>query len=133
MDILSEGGGENIMYVDDEEGLAILGQEFLEDMGYAVTPVFSSREALRLFSADPQKYDMVVTDQTMPEMSGVEMAIAMKQISPETPVVLCSGSRMSLDSPGVSESSICEVLLKPEVFDRLPQLLSRLFMHKSDR
>ncbi|MCF6177934.1 MAG: PAS domain S-box protein [Geopsychrobacter sp.] len=129
MDILAEGGGEHIMYVDDEEGLAILGQEFLEDMGYSVTPLFSSREALDTFRADPQKYDLVVTDHTMPGMTGVEMAVEMAKISPETPVVLCSGFKMSLDSPGVAETSICEVLLKPEVFDRLPQVLSRLFNH----
>jgi len=133
MEQLPESGSEHILYVDDEEGLATLGQEFLEDMGYTVTPMFSSREALNLFRADPQKFDLVVTDQTMPEMTGVEMAIEMKQISPDTPVVLCSGFKMSLDSPGVRESSICEVLLKPEVFDRLPQLLSQLFADKRGR
>ncbi len=127
MDILPGGGSEHILYVDDEEGLAILGQEFLEDMGYTVTPMFSSVEALAAFRAEPQRFDLVVTDQTMPEMTGVEMAVEMAKISPETPVVLCSGFRMSLESPGVAESSICEVLLKPEVFDKLPLVLRRLF------
>lgn len=126
MEMQPEGGNEHILYVDDEEGLAILGQEFLEDLGYTVTPVFSSVKALEVFRAEPQKYDLVVTDQTMPEMSGVEMACEMAKISPETPVVLCSGFKMSLDSPGVAETSIREVLLKPEVFDRLPEVLRRL-------
>jgi DNA-binding NtrC family response regulator len=130
MEQLATGGGEHILYVDDEEGLAILGQEFLEDMGYTVSPVFSSQAALNLFRQDPKKFDLVVTDQTMPGMTGVEMAIEMARISPETPVILCSGFKMSLDSPGVSDSSICEVLLKPEVFDKLPELLNRLFAGK---
>lgn len=126
MELMSGGGSEHIMYVDDEEGLAILGQEFLEDMGYTVTPMFSSIEALAAFTADPQQYDLVVTDQTMPEMTGVEMAIELAKISPETPVVLCSGFKMTLDSPGIGQSSIREVLLKPEVFDKLPALLRQL-------
>lgn len=127
MEILPEGGNEHIMYVDDEEGLALLGQEFLEDMGYTVTPMFSSVEALAAFKANPQQYDLVVTDHTMPKMTGVEMAVEMAKISPGTPVVLCSGFKMSLDSPGVSDSSIREVLLKPEVFDKLPPVIRRLF------
>ncbi len=126
MDALPRGGSEHIMYVDDEEGLAILGQEFLEDMGYTVTPMFSSVTALAAFAAVPKKYDLVVTDHTMPGMTGVEMAVAMAKISPTTPIVLCSGFEMSLDSPGVSKSSIREVLLKPEIFDKLPQALRRL-------
>ncbi len=126
MEILSEGGNEHIMYVDDEEDLALLGQEFLEDIGYIVTPMFSSTEALKEFKDNPQNYDLIVTDHTMPKMTGVEMAIEMAKISPETPVVLCSGFKMSLTSPGVSESSIREVLLKPEVFDKLPIVLRRL-------
>ena len=89
--------------------------------------MFSSVEALAEFRAESQKFDLVVTDQTMPEMTGVEMAVEMAKISPETPVVLCSGFKMSLESPGVSQSSICEVLLKPDVFDKLPQLLRRVF------
>ncbi len=124
---LPAGGNEHIMYVDDEEGLAVLGQEFLEDLGYTVTPMFSSVEALATFRAEPEKYDLIVTDYTMPELTGINMAQEMAKISPATPVVLCSGFKMTLDSPGISESSICAVLLKPEVFDKLPQLLRQLF------
>lgn len=127
MDALPVGGNEHIMYVDDEEGLVILGQEFLEDLGYTVTPMSSGVKALEAFRAEPHKFDLVVTDQTMPEISGVEMAIEMAKISPETPVVLCSGHSMSLDSPGVAETSIREVLLKPEVFDKLPDVMRRIF------
>ncbi len=126
MEVLPGGGSEHIMYVDDEEGLAILGQEFLEDLGYVVTPVFNSVEALEKFRAEPDRYDLVVTDQTMPGMTGVEMAIEMAKISPETPVVLCSGFKMTLDSSGIAESSIREVLLKPEMFDKLPRVLRQL-------
>ncbi len=126
MEVLPGGGSEHIMYVDDEEGLAILGQEFLEDMGYTVTPVFSSIEALAAFRAEPDKYDLIVTDQTMPDMSGVELAQEIEKIAPGTPVVLSSGLKMTLESPGIAETSIREVLLKPEVFDRLPGVLRQL-------
>lgn len=127
MDVLPGGGSEHILYVDDEEGLAILGQEFLEDMGYRVTPMFSSSEALAAFKAEPDSFDLIVTDQTMPDLTGVELAMEVEKIAPGKPVVLCSGFKMTLDSPGVSETSIREVLLKPEVFDKLPGVLREIF------
>lgn len=130
MDVLPGGGSERILYVDDEEGLAVLGQEFLEDMGYTVTPMFSSAEALKAFKADPQKYDLVVTDQTMPDLTGIELAHEVQKISPQTPFVLCSGFKMTLESPGVAGSSIRAVLLKPEVFDKLPAILRQIFDNK---
>ena len=126
MENLPGGGDEHILYVDDEENLAILGQEFLEDMGYKVTSMSSSVAALEAFRKEPDKFDLVVTDQTMPHMSGIEMAAEMAKISPETPVILCSGFRMNLDAPGIAETSIREVLIKPEVFDLLPLVLRRL-------
>ncbi len=126
MDFLPGGGTEHIMYIDDEESLAILGQEYLEDMGYTVTPVFSGTEALATFKAAPDRYDLIVTDQTMPGMTGVELATEIEKIAPGKPVVLCSGCKMSLESPEFAGTSVKEILIKPEVFDLLPGVLRRL-------
>jgi len=126
MDVLPGGGDEKILYVDDEEGLALLGKEFLEDLGYQVTAVTSGTEALQLFCANPEDFDLVVTDQTMPGLTGQELAIEMAKIAPQVPVILFSGLKIALDSLE-GQHSICEVLLKPEVFEKLPKVLRRIF------
>lgn len=126
MDVLPGGGHEHILYVDDEEGLATLGQEFLEDMGYKATALFSAAQALAAFKAAPDSFDLIVTDQTMPDLTGIELAKEIERIRPGTPVVLCSGFKMTLESTDISQTSIQEILLKPEVFDQLPGVLRRL-------
>ena len=113
METVAEGGSEHSMYVDDEQGLAILGQEFLEDMGYTVTPMFSSTEALEAFKADPQRYDLVVTDQTMPEMTGKEFARRVLQSRPDMPIVLCTGYSADMDLDVSLKMGIKAFIMKP--------------------
>lgn len=121
------GGSERILLVDDEISLARLGKEFLEEFGYQVTAQTSSLAALQLVQAEPDKYDLVITDQTMPRMTGIELAKQLRQVAPELPVILCSGLQYSLETEGVAETSICKVLLKTELIDCLPQLLREVF------
>ena len=67
-------GSERILFVDDEEALVEMGEEILGELGYDVTSRTSSRDALALVTVDPSRFDLVITDQTMPEMTGVELA-----------------------------------------------------------
>src|SRR5208283_2086732 len=67
-------GTERVLFVDDEELLAEMGLDMLEDLGYQVTVTTSSAEALALFRTDPGRFDLVITDVTMPEITGVELA-----------------------------------------------------------
>ncbi len=69
-DSLSERGSEHILWIDDELFLAELGKEFLQPYGYTVTSTTSSQDALDVFSAVPHSFDMIITDQTMPGMTG---------------------------------------------------------------
>ncbi|MFN7998539.1 MAG: PAS domain-containing protein [Bryobacteraceae bacterium] len=80
-----------ILLVDDEPMIARLGALILEDLGYTVTPTTSSPEALRLFTADPHHFDLVISDFTMPVMTGTELIRELKRIRPDLPVLLISG------------------------------------------
>lgn len=121
------GGCENILFVDDEIGLARLGKGFLEELGYQVTCLTSSQAALELIKSKPDEYDLIITDQTMPKMTGIELAKQLKLIAPQLPVILCSGLNYSLESEGIAETNIRHFLLKPELLDVLPRVLRGIF------
>ena len=91
MDELIARGSETILFVDDEVYLADLGKEMLEDFGYVVESMTSSRQAFELFEQNPDKFDLVMTDYTMPEMTGDELARKIHQINPEIPIIMCTG------------------------------------------
>ncbi|MBI9084857.1 MAG: PAS domain-containing protein [Desulfobacterales bacterium] len=92
-------GNETILLVDDDQFVLEMTAEMLGKLGYTVVPRISSVEALQAFAASPQRFDLIVTDHTMPHMSGLELAQKVREIRPEQPIVLCSGF-----SPGLTES-----------------------------
>lgn len=86
-----EGGGERVLYVDDEPSLVRVGQRRLGSLGYAVTGITSSVEALDVFRARPNDFDIVITDYSMPRLDGLELASAIAAIRPDIPILLVSG------------------------------------------
>jgi len=118
--------GTKILYVDDEQSLALLGEEFLGDLGYQVTSAFSGSMALELFSQDAEGYDLVITDESMPGMSGIELAQEIGRISPQTPVILCSGHLLTMEEAGMKETNIKAVLVKTEVCNKLPEMIEQV-------
>jgi PAS domain S-box-containing protein len=107
------GNGERVLFVDDEPMLARVGEMFLTDLGYRVTALQGAEEALAAFQAAPDDYDLVVTDLTMPNASGLELADEIRFVRPDTPVILTTGFRGSLTDEVVREHGIREVLVKP--------------------
>jgi CheY-like chemotaxis protein len=89
-------GHERILFVDDEEALARWGQLTLEPLGYHVVACTSSTEALRLFQHAPQAFDLLITDQTMPGMTGEVLAREVWRIRPELPIILCTGTSLTM-------------------------------------
>lgn len=81
-------GTERILFVDDEEMLADLGKATLKKLGYSVTTTTDSSEALALFQNDPNQFDLVITDQSMPNISGAELSKQLLQIRPDIPIIL---------------------------------------------
>ena len=107
------GGNERLLFIDDETLLAEMGKDMLERLGYQVTVEQSSLEALYLFQSAPDAFDLVITDQTMPDMIGVDLARRMMQIRPDIPIILCTGYSNSVDEVSAKQIGIKEFALKP--------------------
>jgi CheY-like chemotaxis protein len=84
-------GHERILFVDDEEDLAAMADEMLTDLGYRITAKCGAKEALVLFKLDPSQFDLVITDQTMPEMTGEELVKEILALRADMPIVMCTG------------------------------------------
>ncbi|MEE8395501.1 MAG: PAS domain S-box protein, partial [bacterium] len=110
---VAEGGSENILFVDDEKAIVKLAKVFLEQAGYHVTEAFDGRQALEIFSKNPGRFDLVVTDQTMPNMTGEKLASRLLALRRELPIILCTGNSENI-SPGDCQSlGIRKFLFKP--------------------
>jgi len=113
-------GTEKILFVDDDPIIADLGEQLLTAMGYQVTTMTNSVEALKLFSANVEHYDLVITDQTMPNITGEELIREIKNIRPNIPTILSTGYSSKIDENKAKRLGISAFCLKP--FD-LPELL----------
>lgn len=119
----SQRGSESILFVDDEKGLADLGKEMLESLGYKVTAKTSSPDALEEFRAAPENYDLIITDMTMPVMTGVDLAKRITGIRPGIPIILCTGFSEALMRKQSQTCGICEILLKPYALKTLAKAI----------
>jgi CheY-like chemotaxis protein len=115
-----------ILFVDDEEALAFLGQDLLSEYGYSVTCASSGEEALELFDQAVTPFDLLITDESMPGISGIELAQQIYQRAPELPVILCTGYFLSKEEDGMEKTNIREVLAKTEVCLKLPEMIEVL-------
>ncbi|MBI4776225.1 MAG: response regulator [Deltaproteobacteria bacterium] len=106
-------GTERILFVDDEEHLAELWGEMLESLGYHVTAYTSSREALETFKANPDRFDLMITDMTMPQLTGAELSKEIRRIRPELPIILCTGFSVHISEREAEDMGIRRFLTKP--------------------
>ena len=106
-------GTERILLVDDEKVLATMGQTMLERLGYSVTMRTSSIEALAVFRNESQVFDLVITDQTMPEMTGIDLARSILQIRPGIPIILCTGYSSLITADKAKSFGIKGFAMKP--------------------
>lgn len=124
------GAGERVLFIDDEPALAQLGQSILEALGYQALAVSDAPQALECVRASPQAFDLVVTDLSMPEIMGTDLAALILEIRPDMPVILTTGYTSKLNAESVRELGICELLLKPFNFQSLGTTVHEVLSRK---
>jgi PAS domain S-box-containing protein len=107
------GGSERILVVDDEAPIVRMIGQLLQKLGYRVTVHTAADEALRIFQEKPGQYDLVITDMTMPEMTGDQVAWAVKSIRPDVPVILCTGFSEAVEDLHLRDLGADHLLMKP--------------------
>lgn len=108
-------GQERILFVDDEESVCKLGKRVLSQWGYSVEVCQNALSALAVFTQNPDRFDLVVTDQAMPKMSGEVLARWVKELRPDIPVILFTGFSGDFSSEELSRLGIDEIVMKPIV------------------
>ena len=106
-------GHEHILFIDDEEILAEMGKQLLERLGYRVTVRLNSIDALSTFQSQPERFDLIITDQTMPDMTGFDLAKRILQLRPGMPIILCTGYSSQVSKDKAKSYGIRGFALKP--------------------
>jgi PAS domain S-box-containing protein len=106
-------GTERILFVDDEEFLVELGRTTLRHLGYKVIGVTDSQDALSLFLDNPGRFDVVITDQAMPAMTGLTLAKELAKARPKIPIILCTGYSDAVSPESIKEAGVRELVMKP--------------------
>jgi len=117
------GGSERILFIDDEEVLTNLNKIILEQLGYKVTISSNSRQALQIFQDQPDQFDLIITDQTMPGMTGAELAARMLRIRPDLPIILCTGYSSIISKEKTRSIGIKSLVDKPLVIKDIAKLI----------
>jgi CheY-like chemotaxis protein len=115
------GGNERILLVDDEEQIVRMEKQMLERLGYRVTAQTNSMKGLEQFRSDPEGFDLVITDMTMPHMTGVELSKHLLEIRPDIPIVICTGFSTKIDDAKAKRYGIRGFVMKPVVQSELAQ------------
>ena len=119
-------GDEYILFVDDEPEITFMGKKMLENLGYKVSISSNSTSALEEFKKEPDRYSLLVTDQKMPDISGTELAVMMKEIRPELRVIIITGYSENLSDEILARSGVSEVILKPMKLDDFSKVIRRV-------
>ncbi|MDR3567604.1 MAG: response regulator [Syntrophobacteraceae bacterium] len=106
-------GKERILFVDDEKPLTELGKAILESLGYTVRTELSSPDALRTFNREPLAFDLIITDITMPHITGMELAGKILDVRPDIPIIVCTGFSENMVAKRDGEKVNCQVITKP--------------------
>lgn len=117
------GGTERILFVDDEDLLVEVGVEMLNDLGYDAVGSTRAHQALDMFKARPDGFDLVITDMTMPGMTGDQLAAHILQHRPDTPVIICTGFSKRVSPEKISSLGVRALLMKPVTVQELSRTI----------
>jgi PAS domain S-box-containing protein len=119
-------GKRRILFVDDEEALVEIAKQMLERLGYEVVAEKDSMKALKAFQREPERFDLVITDQTMPNMTGIELAKQVMAIKKDIPIILCTGFSEVISPEAAKAMGIREFVMKPIVKSEMAATISRI-------
>ncbi|MBC8392573.1 MAG: response regulator, partial [Deltaproteobacteria bacterium] len=119
-------GTERILFVDDEAGLVRAYSQALKSLGYDVVPCTNPDKALEIFKKEPENFDLVITDMTMPEMTGDKLAKALNTIRPNIPIIICSGFSNLISEDEAKALGIAAFSAKPLVKKELAKVVRRV-------
>ena len=125
------GGTERILLVDDEEVIVRMEKQMLERLGYQVTTRTASLEALEAFKANPGRIDLIVTDMTMPNMTGIQLAREVKKIR-NIPVIVCTGFSAQINEENFRALGIDGYVLKPIIRREIAEAVRNIFDGSDD-
>jgi PAS domain S-box-containing protein len=121
------GNGERLLYIDDDEAILDLSTRILERLGYRVAGFTNPVEALRVFESQPEEFEGVITDLSMPNMTGFDLARALRERRPDIPILMTSGYARPEDRRLARELGVAEFILKPNTVEELGHQLDKVF------
>ena len=123
-------GAESVLFVDDETQILGMVKQLLESLGYHVTAFPGSLEAFETFCLEPEMFDLVITDQTMPNMTGMELARKLMGIRPDIPVILCTGFSELVNEEKAKAIGIRDYIMKPILTHELAKAVRKALDYK---
>ncbi|MHB8222929.1 MAG: hybrid sensor histidine kinase/response regulator, partial [Desulfurivibrionaceae bacterium] len=122
-----------VLFVDDAELNVILGECVLKQIGCEVMALSDSRDALEVFRAVPEKFDLVITDQTMPYLTGVDLAKKMLEIRPDIPIIMLTGHSDLVDEQRAKAVGIAKFLMKPISMEEIAQAMGEILLQRKNQ
>ena len=119
-------GIETILFVDDEESIADVTGQILEQLGYTVQTQTSPQDALKLFQSKPSDFDLVITDMTMPQMNGIKLSEKLMGIRSDIPVIICTGHSSLIDEEKAGQIGIAAYVTKPVSMSKIAKTIRKI-------
>jgi CheY-like chemotaxis protein len=119
-------GTEHILFVDDDEMLASLGEQLLSTLGYQVCMMTDSAEALKMFAANADRFDLIISNQTMPNLTGKDLIAEIKKFRADIPTILCTGYSSKIDEEEAAKLGISAFMMKPLDLPHLSQTIRQV-------
>ncbi len=126
-------GDEHILLVDDQEHIVEMVRQMLERLGYHITARTNSIEAFEAFRATPDKFDLVITDMTMPQMTGVTLSEKLKEIRSNIPVIICTGYSSMIDEEKAKAIGIDGYVMKPIVIREIAKTIREVLDKRQEK
>ena len=125
-DISSEGGKGMILFVDDENNIVLTAKKLLENLGYTVIATTNPLHAIEMVKSGKQRFDLVITDLTMPKMTGIELSKQLLAIEPGLLIILCTGFSAAISREMLEQIGIREIIMKPMITSELAKKIGNV-------